>query len=151
MNQPLRKRELIKRDEQGQLVPVVREIDTFDLETSFLEQEPQHRWLLTTCIAGLAGTVLVGGLVLGLFGRNATPVPAHASVQPNTPFFSNSTGDADKQLLAEPDLYGGYASSEINQGDLPYRTENTRVLAVEIKPAPYDGENIPTIPRASTT
>ena len=148
MNQPLRKRELIKRDEQGHLVPVVREIDTFDLETSFLEQEPQHRWLLTTCIAGLAGTVLVGGLVLGLFGRNATPVPAHASVQPNTPFFSNSTGDANKQVLAERDLNGGYAYPEIKQGDLPYSKENTRVLDAEIKTVTDDGENITTITRA---
>jgi murein DD-endopeptidase MepM/ murein hydrolase activator NlpD len=148
LNQPQRKRELIKRDEQGHLVPVVREVEAFDLETSFLEQEPQHRWLLTTCMAGLAGTVLVSGLALGLFGRNATPVPAYASVQPNTPFFSNTTGDADKQVLAERDLKGGYAYPEIKQGDLPYSKENTRVLDAEIKTVTDDGENITTITRA---
>ena len=38
---------------------------TFDLETSFLEQSTQHRWLLTTCIAGIAGTVWLAALVLG--------------------------------------------------------------------------------------
>lgn len=129
-------------------MPVVREVDAFDLETSFLEQEPQHRWLLTTCIAGLAGTVLVGGLALGVFGRNANPVPAYASVQPNTPFFSNKTGDANKEVLAERDLKGGYAYPEIKQGDLPYSKENTRVLDAEIKTVTDDGENITTITRA---
>ena len=149
MNQKRPKRELIKRDEQGRLVPVSRDIDVFDLETSFLQRETQHRWLLTTTIAGLAGAILVGGFLLGLFGQNASPVPAVASVQPNnSPYFSNTTGDGDKQVLAERDLNGGFAYPSIKQGDLPYSKENTRVLDAEIKTVTDDGENITTITKA---
>jgi murein DD-endopeptidase MepM/ murein hydrolase activator NlpD len=130
------------------LVPVVREIDAFDLETTFLEHEPQHRWLLTTCIAGLVGTVLLGGFLLGLFGRNANPVTANASVQPNSPYFSNTTGDGAKQVLAERDLNGGFAYPSITQGELPYSKENTRVLDAEIRTVTDDGENITTMTKA---
>jgi len=148
LNESRPKRELIRRDEQGRLVPVARDIEAFDLETSFLERDVQHRWLLTTCIAGLAGTVLIGSSLLGLFGRNATPVTANASVQPNSPFFSNATGDAEKQVLAERDLNGGFAYPSIKQGELPYSQENTRVLDAEITTVTDDGENITTITKA---
>ncbi len=33
------------------------------------EQPRHHRWLITTCIAGLAGSFVVGGALLGLFGQ----------------------------------------------------------------------------------
>ena len=147
LNKPRPKRELIRRDEHGRLVPVARDIEAFDLETSFLAAEPQHRWLLTTCVAGLAGSVLVGGVLLGVFGRNATPLPASASVQQNTsPYFGGV--DSDKQILAERDLSGGFAYPSIKQGDLPYSKENTRVLDAEIKTVTEDGENITTITKA---
>ena len=71
------KRQLIAKDQEGRLIPVEREVEVFDLDTAFLEENTQHRWLLTTCVAGVSGTLLVGGLLLGLFGRNAQPLPAH--------------------------------------------------------------------------
>lgn len=33
------------------------------------DESNHHRWLITTCIAGLAGSVIVGGALLGLFGQ----------------------------------------------------------------------------------
>ena len=146
LNQSRPKKELIKRDDLGRLVPVARDIEAFDLETSFLESEPQHRWLLTTCVAGLAGTILAGGVLLGVFGRNATPLTANASVQQYSPYFGGP--DSDKQILAERDLNGGFAYPSIKQGDLPYSKENTRVLDAEIRAVNDDSENITTITKA---
>jgi hypothetical protein len=57
-------------------------IDTFDLDEDPFEEEPQHaRWLLTTCIAAAAGTVLVGGSLIGLFNSHAGTSTALASLQ----------------------------------------------------------------------
>ncbi|MFN4144154.1 M23 family metallopeptidase [Aestuariivirga sp.] len=46
------------------------------------EVEPvHHRWLLTTCVAGIAGSLVIGSAVLGIFGENAAPRDAFASVE----------------------------------------------------------------------
>ncbi len=40
-----------------------------DLHNPFYDEEPQHhRWLITTCVAGAAGSLMIGAAVLGLFG-----------------------------------------------------------------------------------
>ena len=45
------------------------------------EVEPaHHRWLLTTCVAGIAGSLVIGSAVLGIFGENAAPTDAFAAV-----------------------------------------------------------------------
>ncbi|MGI9463498.1 MAG: hypothetical protein ACR2OM_06140, partial [Aestuariivirgaceae bacterium] len=64
-----------------------RPVHVDDLETDhhnpFADDEPTpHRWLLTTCAAGLAGTAIIAGAVLGLFGQNSKSGSAQASVQP---------------------------------------------------------------------
>ena len=138
-------RQLIALDEDDLLVPLAHDIDAFDLDTDFLEQETQHRWLLTSCIAGLAGTLLVSGLALGLFGRNASPLTASAAVHKSGSGFAPTDPAADKQVLAERDLNGGFAYPEITQSELPYSKENTKVLDAEIKSAADAGENITTI------
>ena len=127
------KRELIAHDEQGRLVPVAQDIEPLDLETSFLQPETQHRWLLTTCIAGVAATLVVSGLALGLFGRNAIPQLANAAVR------------ASKDVIAERDLSGGFAYPKITEGELPYSKENTKVLDADIQSVSVDHENITTI------
>jgi murein DD-endopeptidase MepM/ murein hydrolase activator NlpD len=139
------KRELIAHDDEGRLIPLEQEVEAFDLNTSFLEEGTQHRWLLTTCIAGVAGTLLVGGLALGLFGHNASPQLANAAVRTNTGIPDIKNPVADKAVVAERDLTGGFAYPKITQGELPYSKENTRVLDADIQSAASDGENITTI------
>ncbi|MBG1232672.1 M23 family metallopeptidase [Aestuariivirga litoralis] len=139
------KRELIRKLDDGRLVPVEREFDPIDLDTGFLNDDSQHRWLLTTCIAGVAGTILMGGLLLGIFGRNASPLPANASVPKHGSFWNSSNPAADKEVLAERDLKGGYSYPEVSQGELPYSKENTKVLTAEIEPDFDSGNNITTI------
>ncbi len=139
------KRQLVAKSKDGPLVPIEKEVDAFDLDTTFLEEQAHHRWLLTTCVAGVAGTLLVGGLMLGLFGRNAQPLPANAAVQANIASPSPKNPTDDKSVLAERDLTGGFAYPEVKEDQLPYNKENTRVLDAEIRSVADDSENITTI------
>jgi murein DD-endopeptidase MepM/ murein hydrolase activator NlpD len=57
-------------------------IDTYSFDEDPFDEEPQHaRWLLTTCIAAAAGTVLVGGALVGLFNNHSGTSTALASLQ----------------------------------------------------------------------
>ena len=52
-------------------------IDIADLDTDHhnpFNNEHTHkaRWLITTCIAGVAGGLVIGGALLGTFGLNST-------------------------------------------------------------------------------
>lgn len=145
MTSARKKRDLIIQDEQGHLIPLERDVESFDLDTSFLEEGPQHRWLLTTCIAGVAGTLLVGGLALSLFGHNALPQFANAAIHGNKALSDPPNPAAGKAVVAERDLSGGFAYPQITQGELPYSKENTKVLDADIQSAATDGENITTI------
>jgi murein DD-endopeptidase MepM/ murein hydrolase activator NlpD len=42
----------------------------------------QSRWLLSACVAGIAGSLVVGGTLIGLFGNARVSTVALASVQP---------------------------------------------------------------------
>jgi murein DD-endopeptidase MepM/ murein hydrolase activator NlpD len=56
-------------------------IDDYNFDEDPFEEEPQHaRWLLTTCIAAAAGTVLVGGALVGLFNNHSGTSTALASL-----------------------------------------------------------------------
>ncbi len=44
----------------------------------------QHRWLLSACVAGITGCVIVAGTLLGLFGAPRGTTEAMASVHPDT-------------------------------------------------------------------
>ncbi len=140
------KRQLIAKDQEDRFIPVEREVEVFDLDTTFLEHNTQHRWLLTTCLSGVVGTLLVGGLLVGLFGRNAQPLPANAAVQADRTTVSSIRSPlGDKEVVAERDLSGGFAYPQITQDELPYSKENTKVLDAEIRSAADDSENITTI------
>jgi murein DD-endopeptidase MepM/ murein hydrolase activator NlpD len=138
------------------LVPLVKEFDPINLDTSFLEDSTQHRWLLTSCIAGIAGTLIFGGAILGLFGRNASPPMAEAAIQPQveiTNTIKKPTAVADVQsatgakteVIKERDLKGGFAYPQITTDELPYGNEKTTVLDAEIQSVANENENITTI------
>lgn len=127
-------------------VPIQQQLSPFDLETSFLEESNQHRWLLTTCIAGIAGTVIIGGAVLGLFGRNASPPTAIAAVSPYQGQGKlNNPADPNAAVVSERDLEGGFAYPKITQGELPYGNAQTTILDADIQSASNSRENITTI------
>jgi murein DD-endopeptidase MepM/ murein hydrolase activator NlpD len=139
-------RQVVRRTELPKPVPVQQQIHPFDLETSFLEEPNQHRWLLTTCIAGIAGTVIVGGALLGLFGRNASPPNAVAAVSPfQGQAKLKSPGDPNAAVVSERDLQGGFAYPKITQDELPYGNSQTTVLDADIQSATNSNENITTI------
>jgi murein DD-endopeptidase MepM/ murein hydrolase activator NlpD len=146
----------VRQPARTQLVPLVKEFDPINLDASFLEDSTQHRWLLTSCIAGITGTLIVGGAVLGLFGRNASPPPASAAIQASaeiTNTIKKPTGLADVQsatapkteVIKERDLNGGFAYPEITTDELPYGNEKTTVLDAEIQSVENENENITTI------
>lgn len=126
--------------------PVARDVQAIELETSFLEQPQNHRWLLTTCIAGAAATVVFGGLMLGLFGHNAAPRDANAAVNPQEQGAADTTtasisDTAKTEVLPERDLSNGWAYPEISKAELPYN-EDTTVLDSEIQAVEDEGDNI---------
>lgn len=144
---------VIRQPAASRLVPLADDFDPIDLETSFLEENTHHRWLLTSCIAGITGTLIVGGVVLGLFGHNASPPDAAAAIDPQTqnttsssPITQANLKSATKtEVLAERDLNGGFAYPEITTDELPYGNEQTTVLDAEIQSVSEENENITTI------
>jgi murein DD-endopeptidase MepM/ murein hydrolase activator NlpD len=66
----------------GRAAATPQAIDIFDFDDDQFDEEPQHaRWLLSTCIAAAAGTVIVGGAMVGLTGDHRGTSSALASVQ----------------------------------------------------------------------
>ena len=54
-----------------------------DHHDPFVSDAPaHHRWLLTTCVAGVTGCLIVSGAIIGLFGDQSNAGVALASVQP---------------------------------------------------------------------
>ncbi|MEQ1520301.1 MAG: M23 family metallopeptidase [Aestuariivirga sp.] len=142
------------------LVPIEQDFDAIDLETSFLEDSHHHRWLLTTCIAGIAATLLIGGVTLGIFGQSAVPVGANAAISgssadgalvgkklANANLQTASTGPAT-EVLPERDLGGDWAYPEISESELPYGEQETAVLDAEIEAVENENENITTITKS---
>ena len=139
----------MSRPESHVPAAIKTDIAAFDLETSFLEEGVNHRWLLTSCIAGIAGTLIIGGTMLGLFGHNARPIDASAAV-PTKPEIQASISPLkiakpDSEVVAERDLNGGFAYPKITSNELPYGTDKTTVLDAEIQSVANEGENITTI------
>ncbi len=139
-------------------VPTVSSVRPISLETSFLEEPPHQRWLLTTCVAGIACSLLVGGTILGLFGENAVPPEALAAVHVGTtqeiPLAPSqvlpqqnpaSTQIAKTEVLPARALDGEWKYPEITEDDLPYDSNETTVLDAEILAVESENENITTI------
>lgn len=146
---------VIRQPAASRLVPLADDFSPIDLETSFLEENTHHRWLLTSCIAGITGTLIVGGVVLGLFGHNASPPDAAAAIDPQTQIATSDSPTAhanlkaataaNTEVLAERDLNGGFAYPEVTTDELPYGNAQTTVLDAEIQSVANENENITTI------
>ena len=158
----LRERESIRSRRRVQ--PAIQE-DLPELDHPFDVEPVHHRWLLTTCVAGIAGSLIVGSAVLGIFGENAAPRDALASVQKSSITGSISPGndeEPDSSLLGRKDLTEAYQPQvtgaivperdlsndnnypEITAESLPYGDGKTIVLDAEID-AIGSEENITTI------
>ncbi len=145
------------RAPRASLVPIDQDFEAIDLETSFLEDSHHHRWLLTTCIAGIAATLLIGGVTLGIFGQNAVPMGANAAISSvdgqsakalrNTNLQTASTGPAT-EVLPERELQGNWSYPEISEAELPYGEQETAVLDAEIEAVENENENITTITKS---
>ena len=148
------------------LAPISHQLTPIALETAFLEPPIHHRWLLTTCIAGIAATLIIGGVTLGLFGHNAAPPEAQAAVNlaVTTPNFSANDQAATStdnlaeatspknpeqtEVLPERDFKDGWAYPEITESELPYGGE-TAVLDSEIAAVENDNQNFTEITKTA--
>jgi murein DD-endopeptidase MepM/ murein hydrolase activator NlpD len=118
-----------------------------------------HRWLLTTCVAGIACSVLLGGALIGIFGQNAAPKQAYAAVDsanalpPEKKLSIGATASsvdlrpegAVTMIVPGRDLNEGYAYPEITTEALPYGNGKTVVLESEMSVGAIDTENVTTI------
>ena len=152
------------RPNRSALTPVARDIQPIALETGFLEERVHHRWLLTTCLAGAAATLIVGGVMLGLFGHNAAPLQANAAISRDadgTPVkkpardsetnLASATAPegAKTEVLPERELAGDWAYPEISGEELPYSEDDTTVLDAEIEAVESERENITEISKTA--
>ena len=140
-----------------------------EIDPPFDVEPVHHRWLLTTCVAGIAGSLLVGSAVLGIFGENAAPREAFASVSKasltgNFPGNANAESEgpglgrkelsaayqpqpetSGEMIVPERDLENANAYPEITSDELPYGDGKTTVIDAEIDQMADEGENITTI------
>ena len=122
------------------------------LDDPFADEPIHHRWLLTTCIAGIIGTLVVGGAALGLFGENAAPGDAFASIENSPDTGTRSSGSKlaslaslsqqDTEVIPERDLSGDNNYPEITADELPYGDGKTVVLDAEIQASETESSNI---------
>lgn len=145
----------------------VEQFDT-DFDNPFDSDTPRgSHWLLTTCIAGVAGTLVVGAALLGFMGSNGYSNDAYASINSREavrgnigsasflesvtlkPFGqanSEQTPEVSGEFVVPERGVGGEASYPgINAGDLPYGDGRTVVLDAELAIASVNAENITTI------
>jgi murein DD-endopeptidase MepM/ murein hydrolase activator NlpD len=144
----------------------VEQLDT-DFDNPFESDAPRgSHWLLTTCIAGVAGTLVVGAALLGFMGSNGHSNDAYASINSH----ETVQGSAGSSGLLEsvslkpfgeasdeqtPEVSGEFVIPArgqgdanypgINAGDLPYGDGRTVVLDAELAVASVNTENITTI------
>jgi murein DD-endopeptidase MepM/ murein hydrolase activator NlpD len=145
------------RPTRSSLAPVAQDLRPISLETSFLEEPVHHRWLLTTCLAGTAATLIVGGVMLGLFGHNASPPKANAAINRAAdkqiiagqakPAIEKNLASAESpapktEVLPERDLAGDWSYPEITENELPYGENDTAVLDAEIEAVEAERDNI---------
>jgi murein DD-endopeptidase MepM/ murein hydrolase activator NlpD len=136
---------------QDHALTVQHHVKPIRLETAYLDEPHHHRWLMTTCIAGVVASLLFGGVALGLFGHNAAPPEALASVAPaapiertNNPIATAAIPQTEAQVPAEaaevkspevksaeiiPErgLENEFSYPEITESQLPYDSASSAV------------------------
>ncbi len=150
----------IAAPDRHRLVPVKYQPKPIHLETSYLDDAPHHRWMLSTCLAGITATLVVGGALLGIFGENAAPREAQAAIAPTEiqalPDTKSVTTQSiahqqdltevkSAEILPERDLDNNFSYPEITEDELPYDNNQTAVLDAEIQAVANENENITTI------
>ncbi|MGA8513755.1 MAG: peptidoglycan DD-metalloendopeptidase family protein [Burkholderiaceae bacterium] len=127
------------------------------LNDPFHDEPVHHRWLLTTCVAGIVGTIVIGGVALGLFGENAAPRDAYAAIDKS----AQTDGTGSKiavtaslapqtvEVIPERDLSGDNNYPEITADELPYGDGKTVVLDAEIQASEAETTNITTISKTA--
>lgn len=124
---------------------------TLNTENADGDEPVHHRWLLTTCVAGVVSTLAIGGTVLGLFGENAAPRDAYAAVsQENAapvsqPLKTASLNPPVVEIVSERGLADDNKYPEITSDELPYGDGKTVVLDAEIQASEDEATNITTI------
>ncbi len=115
------------------------------------DEPVHHRWLLTTCVAGVVSTLAIGGTVLGLFGENAAPRDAYAAVSnagmapASQPLKTASLTPPAVEVVSERDLGDDNKYPVITSDELPYGDGKTVVLDAEIQASEDEAANITTI------
>ncbi|QIG47101.1 M23 family metallopeptidase [Nordella sp. HKS 07] len=148
----------------------VEQFDT-DFDDPFAAEPTRtSHWLLTTCIAGIAGTLVVGAAILGFVGSTGYSNDAMASISTREAQRSNmaSSGFLESVTLRPfgesffdeddetPEVSGEFVVPQrgvtgeavypgISAGDLPYGGGRTVVLDAELAVASVNAENITTI------
>ena len=145
----------------------VEDLDTGDHDPFHEEEAKPHRWLVTTCIAGVAGSLVIGAALLGVFSKNGGST-AQASIniterwqKPNVAAKSDLNGAFVKTLELRP-LHTASVSfqpdSQINSGFntivLPLNSDDGISGAVPYSPSILSNEvpiNSFTVPANTTT
>jgi hypothetical protein len=144
------------------------------VEVARAGDEPgDRRWLLTSCVAGIAGSMIAGAALLGILANSQAP-NALASVRSADGLYAPAIkGDVTGSLLdssalkpvasllpaaqlqsqpsivvPERDLAGDRNYPGISSEDLPYGDGHTVVLDAEIDIASVEAENITTITKS---
>jgi murein DD-endopeptidase MepM/ murein hydrolase activator NlpD len=140
---------------QNHSLAVQHQVKPIRLETAYLDEPHHHRWLMTTCIAGIVASLLFGGVALGLFGHNASPPEAQASVNPaapaqrtKDPIASAAIPQAEAkapevksaEIIPERGLANEFSYPEITESQLPYDGETTPA-ALETEISAIDENN----------
>ncbi len=142
-----------------QPAPVFADRLQSNINDPFHDEPVHHRWLLTTCIAGIVGTIVVGGTALGLFGENAAPRDAYAAIDKSAQtqtikdktklLTTASLAQQPVEVVPERDLSGNNNYPEITADELPYGDGKTVVLDAEIQASESESGNITTISKSA--
>ena len=121
-----------------------------DLDDPFHDEPIHHRWLLTTCIAGIIGTLVVGGAALGPVWRKCRArrcLCRHRQIHGS----GHEIKICEPWLPCHPRIPKSFPSvisaatttiPEISSDDLPYGDGKTVVLDAEIQASETESGNI---------
>ena len=142
---------------------------TSSIDHPFDVEPEHHRWLLTTCVAGIAGSLVIGSAVLGIFGENAVPRDAFGAIN-TAELTGNYSSNSDplseapdigrkelsttytpqpetsgEMIVPERDLNNANAYPEITADDLPYGDGKTIIIDAAIDTIGEEEDNITTV------